>query len=119
MTVHFISDTLDLGVMYPGLDAICLHSSGGGQDGNSWSLPAGSQAPLDLKFQPFVEDKGNILSSVTASPLKLGHHCQDPGRLDCQSKTKVGVQAVGDIHQEYLSADPAEETGASALAVVV
>ena len=94
MTVHFISDTLDLGVMYPGLDAICLHSSGGGQDDNSRSLPAGSQAPLDLKFQPFVEDKGNILSSVTASLLKLGH-CEDTGRLDCQSKTKVGGSGCG------------------------
>lgn len=36
----------------------------------------------------------NLIFSVTASQMKLGHHCQGPGKLECEPK--AGSRA-GDI----------------------
>lgn len=44
--------------MHPSVDMVYHVSSEGGKDGEVWSLPVGSHFPLDLTFQPFVEEQG-------------------------------------------------------------
>lgn len=53
-------DMLDLGVMYPGMDAIYLDSKEGSQDDEMWFLPAESQclSSMSLLCSLFPGRKG-------------------------------------------------------------
>lgn len=44
--------------------------------------------PTDLRFLPLSRIRGDILSSVTESQLKLRYSCHGPGKLECRSKDR-------------------------------
>lgn len=53
-----------------------------------WNL--GNGFSFDLTVQPFVDDKGDVISSGTASQLKLEHPCQSSEWVQCWSKAERG-----------------------------
>lgn len=56
----------------------------------------GLESPLDLTFLPFVVIRGSVIFFIAVSQMKLGYHCQDPGRLEIRSKagTRERSQAM-------------------------